>query len=60
MSEKWKDRKILVTGGGGFIGSRLVEVLMRSGAQVRAFVRYNSRGDSRPLAHAFSLRIRGN
>ncbi|MEL7590881.1 MAG: GDP-mannose 4,6-dehydratase [Anaerolineaceae bacterium] len=46
MSEKWQGRKVLVTGGGGFIGSRLVEVLMRSGAQVRAFVRYNSRGDS--------------
>lgn len=46
MSEQWKGRKVLVTGGGGFIGSRLVEVLMRSGAQVRAFVRYNSRGDS--------------
>jgi dTDP-glucose 4,6-dehydratase len=46
MSEKWKGRKVLVTGGGGFIGSRLVEVLMRSGAQVRAFVRYNSRGDA--------------
>lgn len=46
MNEKWKGRKVLITGGGGFIGSRLVEVLMRSGAQVRAFVRYNSRGDA--------------
>lgn len=46
MSEQWKGRKVLVTGGGGFIGSRLVELLMRSGAQVRAFVRYNSRGDA--------------
>src|SRR5438105_2232461 len=36
---------ILVTGAGGFIGSHLVEALARSGASVRAFVRYNSRND---------------
>jgi dTDP-glucose 4,6-dehydratase len=35
----------LVTGAGGFIGSHLVEALVAQGAQVRAFVRYNSRGD---------------
>jgi dTDP-glucose 4,6-dehydratase len=35
----------LVTGAGGFIGSHLVERLAAEGAQVRAFVRYNSRGD---------------
>ncbi len=46
MDNYWQGRKVLVTGAGGFIGSRLVEVLMRSGAQVRAFVRYNSRGDA--------------
>lgn len=37
---------ILVTGAGGFIGSHLVERLHAEGARVRAFVRYNSRGDS--------------
>jgi len=35
----------LVTGAGGFIGSHLVEALVRQGAGVRAFVRYNSRRD---------------
>jgi NAD dependent epimerase/dehydratase len=36
---------VLVTGAGGFIGSNLAETLARAGAEVRAFVRYNSRGD---------------
>ncbi len=38
-------KKVLITGGGGFIGSHLVEALLREGAEVKAFVRYNSRGD---------------
>lgn len=38
-------RKVLVTGAGGFIGSHLVEELVRRGAKVRAFVHYNSRND---------------
>jgi NAD dependent epimerase/dehydratase len=32
----------LVTGAGGFIGSHLTEALIRTGFDVRAFVRYNS------------------
>lgn len=35
-------RKILVTGADGFIGSHLVERLVRDGHAVRAFVLYNS------------------
>ncbi len=38
-------KKILVTGAAGFIGSHLVERLQTLGADVRAFVRYTSRGD---------------
>ena len=42
---EYKDRKILVTGAGGFIGSHLTEKLVNLGGIVRAFVRYNSRND---------------
>ena len=38
----WHGRKVLVTGADGFIGSHLVERLVREEAQVRAFVFYNS------------------
>ena len=37
-----RNKKVLVTGAGGFIGSHLVERLMEKGCEVRAFVRYNS------------------
>ena len=39
-----KNRKILVTGADGFIGSHLTEELVRRGHDVRAFVYYNSFG----------------
>jgi NAD dependent epimerase/dehydratase len=35
-------KKVLVTGADGFIGSHLVEELVRTGFKVRAFVYYNS------------------
>jgi NAD dependent epimerase/dehydratase len=37
-----KNKKILVTGADGFIGSHLTEALVRLGYDVRAFVLYNS------------------
>ncbi len=43
-------RRILVTGAGGFIGSHLVHRLVEERATVRAFVRYNSRGEIGLLA----------
>lgn len=46
MSQFWQSKPVLVTGAGGFIASHLVEMLVLSGARVRAFIRYNSRGDT--------------
>ena len=40
-----KNKKVVVTGAGGFIGSHLVEELLSMGAEVTAFVRYNSKSD---------------
>lgn len=44
-------KKVLVTGSGGFIGSHLTELLVSRGADVRAFVRYNSRNDPGMLVY---------
>ena len=46
MNYSWKNKNVLVTGAGGFIPSHLVEALISRGANVKAFVRYNSRGDA--------------
>ena len=37
-----KNKKVLVTGADGFIGSHLVESLISQGYNVKAFVHYNS------------------
>lgn len=46
MNHPIHNQNVLVTGAGGFIGSSLVQSLVEHGAKVRAFVRYNSRGDT--------------
>jgi len=48
----WKDKQILVTGAGGFIGSHLCERLLKAGANVKALVRYSGRGDRGWLEHS--------
>jgi NAD dependent epimerase/dehydratase len=48
----WQGKKVLVTGAGGFIGSHLTEELVRQGAEVRAFVHYNSRSEHGLLSFA--------
>jgi dTDP-glucose 4,6-dehydratase len=44
MNISWQNKKVLVTGADGFIGSHLTERLVKEGAQVRAFIYYNSFG----------------
>ncbi|MGI6259072.1 MAG: SDR family NAD(P)-dependent oxidoreductase [Anaerolineaceae bacterium] len=46
----FQNKKVLVTGAAGFIGSRLVEKLVENGAAVRAFTRYTSRAELGLLA----------
>ena len=48
----WNDKKVLVTGAGGFIGSHLTERLVELGAKTRAFVRYGSGGSWGWLDHS--------
>ena len=38
----WQDKKVIITGSEGFIGSHLTEKLVQLGAEVTAFVLYNS------------------
>ena len=41
----WNKKKVLITGAAGFIGSHLTEKLCELGADITAFIRYNSRND---------------
>lgn len=45
MAGSWSGRKVLVTGGEGFIGSHLVEALLGAGADVRVLSYYNAFGN---------------
>lgn len=55
----WKEKKVFVTGAGGFIGSHLVESLLEKGAKVTALVHYNSRNSYGWLEESF-LKGRAN
>jgi len=48
---KINESSFLVTGAGGFIGSHLTEELVKLGANVRAFVRYTSSGQTGNLRY---------
>lgn len=50
----WAGRSVLVTGAGGFIGSHLAERLVELGADVRAFVEYDSLGSRQWLDESVS------
>src|SRR3954454_10388017 len=50
MASQWAGRKVLVTGGEGFIGSTLVDHLLVLGAEVRAYVHYKPYGSAGYLA----------
>ncbi|NOZ20034.1 MAG: NAD-dependent epimerase/dehydratase family protein [Planctomycetes bacterium] len=49
---KWSGRKVLVTGGSGFIGSHLTERLVELGAKVRLFLHYDMGGEVGLLRHS--------
>ena len=40
--KNYKNKKVLVTGGAGFIGSHLTNRLVNAGAKVSVVVKYNS------------------
>lgn len=40
----WENRRVLITGAGGFIGSHLAEHIAQLGARTRCFLRYTSQG----------------
>lgn len=55
----WNDKRVLVTGAAGFIGSHLCEKLVLSGSRVSAFIRYNS-ANSYGLIEGLGSDVRNN
>jgi NAD dependent epimerase/dehydratase len=51
LKKFYAGKKVLVTGAGGFIGSHVVEELVKNGADVTALVHYNSLSDTGNLKH---------
>jgi NAD dependent epimerase/dehydratase len=51
MSSFWQNKKVLVTGAGGFIGSHLTESLSNAGANVTAMIHYDSRSNMSNLEY---------
>ena len=57
MESFWKNRRILVTGAGGFIGSHLCETLIERGADVTAMLHYDIRADRSNLEFLSSEKL---
>lgn len=52
MGSFWKNRQVLVTGAGGFIGSHLCDALVQEGAIVHALLKYSSGSHLGSLSHS--------
>ena len=53
IDKPWRQKKVLITGAGGFIGSHLTERLAEEGASVRALIHYNALGTRGWLDQSF-------
>ena len=51
MTGFWNGRRVVVTGGEGFIGSTLVDLLLSEGAEVTVFAHYKPYAENGFLAH---------